>query len=214
MKLAVLIDDLKHDLYRYNGQTGLMAFVKGVIMHKGLFLTLSYRMGQYVQALPIGPVSVLMQIYYRLVQMVFAVEVPLKTRIGPGFYFVHLIGTVLHEKVVIGKNVHIAHNVTIGATHRGVPVVGDNVAIMPGAKIFGKVRIGNNVVVGSNAVVTKDVEDNAIVAGIPARVLSYEGSSRHTSKALSSQSESNEPEVLLDVRTGVQNICMLSITGD
>ena len=51
------------------------------------------------------------------------------------------------------------------------PILGDHVAFGPGAKAFGKITIGNNVFVASNAVVTKDVPDNVIVGGIPAKVI-------------------------------------------
>ncbi len=53
------------------------------------------------------------------------------------------------------------------------PTIGDHVAFGPGAKAFGKITIGNNVFVASNAVVTKDVPDNCIVGGIPAKILKY-----------------------------------------
>lgn len=52
-----------------------------------------------------------------------------------------------------------------------VPTVGDNVFISLGAKVIGKVRIGNNVTIAPNAVVTKDVPDNAVVGGIPAKII-------------------------------------------
>lgn len=52
-----------------------------------------------------------------------------------------------------------------------VPVIGDNVRISAGARILGPVRIGNNVIIGANAVVVKDVPDNCIVAGIPAKII-------------------------------------------
>ena len=51
------------------------------------------------------------------------------------------------------------------------PMLGDYVAFAPGAKAFGKITIGNNVFVAPNAVVTKDVPDNVIVGGIPAKIL-------------------------------------------
>lgn len=55
----------------------------------------------------------------------------------------------------------------------GLPVIGDNVHISHGAIVFGGITIGNNVTIGANAVVNKPVPDNAIVAGIPARILRY-----------------------------------------
>ncbi len=55
-------------------------------------------------------------------------------------------------------------------------MIGDFVHIAAGAKVLGKIRIGNNVSIGANAVVTKDVPDNAVVGGVPARILSYKSS--------------------------------------
>ncbi len=57
-----------------------------------------------------------------------------------------------------------------------MPVIGDNVYIGSGAKIIGSVNVGNNVAIGANAVLTKDVPDNAVVVGVPAKVISYKGS--------------------------------------
>ncbi|WP_288083930.1 MULTISPECIES: serine O-acetyltransferase [Bacteroidales] len=53
----------------------------------------------------------------------------------------------------------------------GVPVIGDNVHISHGAIVFGGITIGNNVTIGANSVVNKPVPDNAVVAGIPAKIL-------------------------------------------
>ena len=80
---------------------------------------------------------------------------------------------------MIGDNVNISQGVTIGQTNRGkrkgVPVIGNGVYIGPGAKVIGKVTIGNNVAIGANAVVTEDVPDNACVAGVPAKIVSMNG---------------------------------------
>ncbi len=54
-----------------------------------------------------------------------------------------------------------------------VPFIGNNVKIATGAKVLGGIRIGNNVTIGANAVVLKDVPDNAVVVGIPARIIKY-----------------------------------------
>jgi serine O-acetyltransferase len=87
------------------------------------------------------------------------------TRLGYGG-----IGVVIHSKAIIGKDCVIGQNVTIGS--RGpLPVIGDNVFVGPGSKCIGG-RIGSNVVIGANSVVTKDVNDNCVVAGVPAKVIS------------------------------------------
>ena len=72
-------------------------------------------------------------------------------------------GVVIAGGAKIGRNCHISHQVTIGASRNGRPVIGDNVYIGPGAKIFGDIHIGNNVRIGANCPVFFDVPDNATV---------------------------------------------------
>jgi len=73
-----------------------------------------------------------------------------------------------------------SHQVTIGVSRRGaragVPRIGDNVYIGPGAKLFGAIVVGDNAAIGANCVVTRDVPENGVVVGVPGRVISYEGS--------------------------------------
>lgn len=65
----------------------------------------------------------------------------------------------------------LEHGVTIGAEKEQSPILGNNIFIGAGAKIIGGVRIGDNVKIGANAVVVKDVPDNATVVGVPARII-------------------------------------------
>lgn len=58
---------------------------------------------------------------------------------------------------------------------KGASIIGNNVLLFAGAKIIGNVKIGDNVVIGVNAVVTHDIPDNAVAVGIPAKVLNYNG---------------------------------------
>jgi len=103
-----------------------------------------------------------------------------RTSIGRGFYIGHIREIIINDRAVIGDNCNISQGVTIGEANRGprkgTPVIGNNVYIGPGAKIIGAVHIGNNVAVGANCVVTRDVPDGAVVVGVPGRVISYEGS--------------------------------------
>lgn len=103
------------------------------------------------------------------------VDLPIETKVGEGIYFPHLQGIVINKNVIIGKNCTILQQVTIGNNLfkglNNLAILGNNVQIMAGAKIIGPVKIGENVIIGANSVVTKDIEKNLIVAGVPAKVL-------------------------------------------
>jgi len=81
-------------------------------------------------------------------------------------------GIVIHPTAVIGENVTIMHQVTIGTRDIDVSAeIGDNVFIGSGAKILGNIKIGNGAKIGANAVVIKDVPENATVVGVPGRII-------------------------------------------
>lgn len=93
--------------------------------------------------------------------------------IGPGLTIWHWGPIIINEKAKLGNNcvlnpmVIVGHKIPTGTA----PVIGNNVFIGGGAKIIGAIIIGNNVIVAPNAVVVKDVPDNVIVAGVPAKVI-------------------------------------------
>jgi len=107
------------------------------------------------------------QMQYYLIRTRWGIEIPAAAQIGKGFYIGHFGGIIISSSAKIGENVNISQQVTIGISgngdKRGCPVIGDNVYIAPGAKIFGKITIGNNVKIGANAVVYKDIPDNVTV---------------------------------------------------
>ena len=109
-----------------------------------------------------------------LIFLVYNSRIPSSCIIGKGTKFAYGgIACVIHARSVIGANVKIGTNVTVGGRsgHYEVPVIGDNVYIATGAKVLGPIKIGNNAVIGANAVVIHDVEENAVVGGIPAKPL-------------------------------------------
>lgn len=91
--------------------------------------------------------------------------------IGKDILFPHPQNIVIGSGVKLGDNCIVYQDVTMGQNRGKYPSIGDNVIIYPGVKIIGDIKIGNNVIVGANSVVTDDVEENSIVAGVPAKIV-------------------------------------------
>ena len=91
---------------------------------------------------------------------------------GPGVKVAHPYATILNAES-IGKNFSCIQCTTLGAKSSGRPIIGDNVLLGANVTIVGGVRVGNNVTIGAGAVVVKDIPDNAIAVGNPARVIKY-----------------------------------------
>src|ERR1700743_1180933 len=95
---------------------------------------------------------------------------------GYGLKMHHIGGIILNAGIKIGNNCTIQTGVIIGQRQPGhLPEVGDDVYFAPGSQAFGKIKIGNNVVVAPNSVVVKDVPDNCVVSGVPAKIIRKDG---------------------------------------
>lgn len=98
--------------------------------------------------------------------------------LGPGFYYPHPGFFRVSPDVLIGANATVLPNVLIGKRRPGIDAgvrIGDNVYIATGVTIIGPVIIGNNVTIAANSVVIKDIPDNCIVSGVPARIIKKDG---------------------------------------
>ncbi len=107
-------------------------------------------------------------------RMITGIEINLGAEIGKRVFIDHGMGVVIGATAIIGDDVVIYHGVTLGATGsepgRRHPKVGNNVLIGAGAKVLGPITIGDNVSIGANAVVTKDIPSNSIAVGVPAEI--------------------------------------------
>ena len=108
------------------------------------------------------------------------IEIHPKAKIGKNLFIDHGMGVVIGETSDIGDNVTIYHMATLGGispsinsdTQRQVnrhPTLQDNVGIGSGAQVLGPITVGKNAKIGANAVVTKDVPENGVMVGIPAK---------------------------------------------
>ena len=96
------------------------------------------------------------------------------THVSDGVLFFHSYGTILNARE-IGEGCRIVCNITLGDKKGKTPIIGKHVEILPGAVIAGDVTIGDNCVIGPNAVVYKSVPANCVVVGNPAYILKREG---------------------------------------
>lgn len=108
--------------------------------------------------------------------LIYNSSIPYQCKIGKGTRFSYGgIAIVIHKRTVIGENCIIGSGVTFGGRSgiKEVPTIGDNVYVASGAKIIGNVNIGNNVTIGANSVIINDIPENAVVVGVPGKIIKY-----------------------------------------
>ncbi len=119
----------------------------------------------------------ILQFLYRLyTEFILGCDIPASTSIGENFQLFHSArGSVISPGTIIGKNVSLRQNTTIGSKgfdgSQKSPIIQDNVIIGPNVCIIGDIIIGKGAIIGAGAVVVKDVPADCVVVGNPARIL-------------------------------------------
>jgi len=185
MKFKQFLSLTKSDLHRYAGSSNVKDFVYHYFLSPGYLYTFWMRLCAFFHAHPIWRYTLFpfgWLIYYHY-QIKFGIAISFREKIGSGFYISHHGGIVTNAFSSIGDNCNLSHGVTIGVTRRGeragVPEIGNNVYIGPGAKIIGRIKVGDNAAIGANCVVTRDVPQFGVVVGVPGKVISLEGSDEY-----------------------------------
>jgi len=174
MKLNRLISILAKDLKTYEDGVNFIAFTKNMLFCPGFKYIFWMRITRYLFEkkilMPLFIIAYFIHLHYKYK---FGIQIPFRCDIDEGFNICHFNCMVIHTNAKIGKNCYISQGITIGISKGKVPVIGDNVYLGAGAKVIGGVRVGNNVSIGANCVVTKDVPDNTVVVGVPGYVVKY-----------------------------------------
>jgi serine O-acetyltransferase len=150
---------------------------EGDLTRQGLWIMLVYRFGRWRYRIKSRllrlPLSILYKILKLLSQIMTGIDLPCEATVGRRFTIEHFSDIIISGDAVFGDDCTIRNGVTVGlvrSNERGSPVIGNRVDIGTGAKILGRIRIGDDVKIGANAVVTKDVPAGHIAVGVPAQL--------------------------------------------
>ncbi len=148
------------------------------LSRQGLWVMAVYRFGRWRYDVRPHilrkPFSLVYRCLKLLSQILAGIDLPCEATVGRRFRIDHFGGIVISGDAVIGDDCIIRNGVTIGlrrANDPGSPVIGNRVEIGAGAKILGRIRIGDDVLIGANAVVIRDVPAGHVAIGIPARII-------------------------------------------
>jgi serine O-acetyltransferase len=169
-----LSEDFDRALGDENLDRGLIVTMGAAVTHPGLTAVALMRLqlALYRRGVPYAPWLL------RFINVVmFGMDVCLGAAVGPGLVVPHPNGVVIGSGATVGARCRILQQVTLGETlttdgrSGGYPTIGDDVVIGTGAKVLGPIKIGSGCIIGAGAIVTKDMPENCVVAGVPARVL-------------------------------------------
>ena len=157
-------------------------YLSPFLFFKGFSALTAYRFANHLWNAERRPLALYLQ---SLISKVFAMDVHPAARIGRGILIDHGTGIVIGETTVIGDNVSILQDVTLGGTGKQQgnrhPKIGNGVLIAAGAKVLGNIAIGKGAKIGAGSVVLKDVPDHCTAVGVPAKSI---GTCRERAPAL------------------------------
>ena len=174
-----LSPSLRADVVRHHGRYSASLLLRTALRERTFRPVLTMRLCQAAAsrrrtALP------LLAVLHRWACVRAGMDLPWRTRTGPGFRIFHGWAAVVNTRAEIGANVSLFHGVTLGQGDRidaeggrstGYPVIEDEVWIGPGAAVLGGVRVGRGSRIAANTVVIRDVPPASLVAGNPAQIV-------------------------------------------
>jgi serine O-acetyltransferase len=162
-----MFENVRSDLRSHSGDWGAQGFWALVIYRFGRW---RYRIdSKWLRR----PFSLIYRILYKIIQIITGIEFPCEVEVGKNFVIDHFGGIVVSGYARFGDNCRIRNGVVVGLSRADdpcAPQFGNNVDIGAGAKVLGRITVGDNVRIGANAVVLCNVPSNSIAVGVPAVV--------------------------------------------
>lgn len=167
------ISKVKEDIkVIYENDPAAKNLLEVILCYPGLHALVAYRFAHrlYKWNIPLIP-----RVISYLTRIITGIEIHPGAEIGRRFFIDHGEGVVIGETTIIGDDVLIYQQVTLGGTGKESgkrhPTLGNNVIVGAGAKVLGNITIGDNVRIGAGSVVVEDVPEHSTVVGIPGRVV-------------------------------------------
>lgn len=168
-----MFDQVQRD-YRRHGSS---------LLNPALWAICNYRYGVWALKLRFQPLrwfaSKIYGLNLFLILITSGIRLHRETQIGKDFHIIHSGNIMIDPGAIIGDRCGIQQDVTIGTNMKpGAPIIGNDVYIGAGAKVLGKITIGDGVMIAANSLVTKSVPPGAVAIGVPARIMLYTGKQR------------------------------------
>lgn len=160
-------------------------FITIIFFTQGFWAIMQYRVAHFCYQKIRIPIMrqlllFLCLLWRKVIEITTGISIPASAKIGHSFYIGHFGGIILNSNASLGNNCNIGQGVTIGVSgigdRRGVPIIGNNVYIGVNSVVAGKITVGDNVLIGACSLVNSDVEDDAVVLGVPAKIVSKNSS--------------------------------------
>ena len=163
--LKSLYEDAKNI---YEKDPACRSIFEAIVLYPGFHAILFYRIAHFFFGRRLFFIARLIS---QIARFLTGIEIHPGAKIGKRLFIDHGMGVVIGETATVGDDCTIYHNATLGGTGKDKikrhPDLGNNVMVGTGAKILGPIKIGDNVKIGANSVVLKDVPRNTTVVGIP-----------------------------------------------
>lgn len=172
MSFIQLLKQIKHD----SGASRMCSkrMLSSYLFNPSFRLLLNYRLGAYFYKSKFMTGRLIALFLKNRMYIKRNCQISYNALIGKGVVFAHPVGIVIGDGVVIKDYVKIWQNVTLGSSGKSgaslsYPIVENNVRIYAGAKVLGKIIIGEGSIIGANAVVLSDIPEKSVAVGIPAK---------------------------------------------
>lgn len=172
-------EDLAHySRFCYGGKPAWRVLHRILFAHPASAAVIWYRFGSMAWTMKAPVIRQLFQIFYLLflpaIRLYAGVQILPRTKIGPGLAILHFGGVVITEDCEIGPNCLLYHNVSIVTMRSRVgPRIGANFYAGTGVTVIGTLTIEDNVTAGAGCIITKSVPKDAVIAGVPAKILRF-----------------------------------------